>query len=229
MRNLANRLISALKKEPYRLDDRIPLGYLAGTMFRRGMMAIRGLFTCCKKGGLLFRGHSVTLRCLSKMQFGNSVTIENGCYFDALSVDGIRIGNSNSFGKNCIVECTGNLKFLGKGLTTGNHVALGSGSFLGCAGGIVIEENTIIGNNVSFHAENHNYDHQQIPIRLQGVNHQGIHIGPDCWIGAKVTILDGAVVEEGCIVAAGALLIKGRYEKYGIYGGVPAKLIKKRF
>jgi acetyltransferase-like isoleucine patch superfamily enzyme len=50
----------------------------------------------------------------------------------------------------------------------------------------------------------------------------------NCWIGAKVTILDGAIIEDGCIVAAGSLITTGRYNANGIYGGVPAKLLKYR-
>lgn len=228
MRKIVNRLISILKGEPYELSEGIPVGYIFGTLFNRLLMALRGLFTFCNKRGIFFRGSGCVIKCKSKLQLGRSVTLERGCYFDALSREGIQIGDSSSFGKNCIVECTGNLKFLGKGLKIGNHVALGSGSFMGCAGGIEIKDNTIIGNYVSFHSENHNYTDGSVPIRLQGVNHQGISIGADCWIGAKATILDGAIVEDGCVIAAGALLIKGRYEKDGIYGGVPAKFLRKR-
>jgi acetyltransferase-like isoleucine patch superfamily enzyme len=66
------------------------------------------------------------------------------------------------------------------------------------------------------------------PIRQQGVNHQGIKIGKNCWIGAKVTILDGVVIGNGCIIAAGSVVTAGEYEDNKIYGGVPAKFLKNR-
>ena len=228
MRKILNYLISSLKKEPYQLNPDIPLSYLMRTSWNRVLMLVRGWFVFCKKHGMFFLGRNCVIRCASRLSIGRGVTIERGCYFDALSVEGIRIGNSSSFGKNCIVECTGNLKFLGRGLKVGNHVGIGSGGFLGCAGGIEIQDDTIIGNYVSFHSENHNYEDGTLPIRLQGVNHQGIMVGKNCWIGAKVTILDGVVIEDGCVIAAGALLIKGVYQKDSIYGGVPAKFLKKR-
>ena len=55
-----------------------------------------------------------------------------------------------------------------------------------------------------------------------------IIIGNDVWIGANVLIADGVEIANGAIVAAGAVVTKniGPYE---IVGGVPAKLIKKRF
>jgi acetyltransferase-like isoleucine patch superfamily enzyme len=228
MRKLLNLVISKLKKEPYRLNEDIPVSYLVHIAFYRLGMLARGFFIFCKKEGFLFVGPGCKIRCRSKIAFGKNVTIERGCYFDALSYNGMSIGSSTTFGKNCIVECTGNLKFLGKGLNIGQHVGVGSGSFLGCAGGIEIGDHTIMGNYVTFHSENHNYSDQSILIRLQGVSHQGIKIGKNCWIGAKVTILDGVTVEDGCIIAAGALLIKGTYQKDSIYGGIPARFIKSR-
>ena len=62
---------------------------------------------------------------------------------------------------------------------------------------------------------------------MQGVNRKGIKIGRDCWIGAKATILDGADIGDGCIVAAGAV-VRGKIPPYSIIGGVPAKFIKER-
>ncbi|MBR1426500.1 MAG: gamma carbonic anhydrase family protein [Paludibacteraceae bacterium] len=47
-------------------------------------------------------------------------------------------------------------------------------------------------------------------------------------IGMGSTLLDGAHVGEGAIVAAGALVLKGtQIGPYEIWGGVPAKFIKK--
>ena len=96
-----------------------------------------------------------------------------------------------------------------------------------CAGGVEIGDNTIFGNYVSLHSENHNFANVETPIRCQGVNRKGIVIGEDCWIGAKVTILDGTKIGNGCIVAAGAV-VRGEIPEYSIIGGIPAKVIKMR-
>ena len=53
-------------------------------------------------------------------------------------------------------------------------------------------------------------------------------IGNDVWIGADVTILAGSIIGDGVIVASGAV-VSGCLEPFGIYGGVPAKLIRYRF
>jgi acetyltransferase-like isoleucine patch superfamily enzyme len=51
-------------------------------------------------------------------------------------------------------------------------------------------------------------------------------IGDDCWIGTRVTILDGAQsVGDRALVAACALVIKPVPPR-AIVGGVPAKVLR---
>lgn len=59
-------------------------------------------------------------------------------------------------------------------------------------------------------------------------NLTSVFIGNDVWIGCDVTILGGIVIGDGAIIAAGSIVTKD-VEPYSIIGGVPAKLIKKRF
>jgi acetyltransferase-like isoleucine patch superfamily enzyme len=53
-------------------------------------------------------------------------------------------------------------------------------------------------------------------------------IGNDVWIGTRVTIRDGVRIGNGAIVGAGAVVVKD-LESYGIYVGVPARLLRYRF
>ena len=56
-----------------------------------------------------------------------------------------------------------------------------------------------------------------------------LYIGNDVWIGANVIILPSVTfIGDGAIIAAGAVVTKN-VDPYGIYGGVPAHFIKKRF
>jgi len=54
------------------------------------------------------------------------------------------------------------------------------------------------------------------------------NIGNDVWIGAKSIILNGVKIGNGVIIAAGSVVTKD-IPSYTIVGGVPAKIIKKRF
>lgn len=90
-----------------------------------------------------------------------------------------------------------------------------------------IGDDCIVGQYLSCHPENHHYENLEIPIRMQGVYRKGIKIGKNCWIGSKVTILDGVEIGDGCIIAAGAVVNKS-FPENSIIGGVPAKLLKSR-
>ncbi|MGC4100700.1 acyltransferase [Ferruginibacter sp.] len=229
MRRMLNKILSRLKGGSFEIDNAMPVSYLLSLLFSRTVMWLRGFFSGVKGGGMLFIGRRVTIKARSKIKAGRLVTINHGCYIDALSTQGIVLGNNVSLGKKVTIECSGSLQCVGKGITVGNNVGLGADNFFGCAGGIEIGDDTIMGNFISFHAENHNYSDATIPIRLQGVTHQGIKVGNNCWIGSKATILDGATIEDGCVIAAGSLVRSGVYKANGIYGGVPAVLIKQRF
>jgi len=55
-----------------------------------------------------------------------------------------------------------------------------------------------------------------------------VTIEDGCWIGANVIILKGVTIGHDSVVAAGSVVTKS-CEPYSIIGGVPAKLIRKRF
>jgi len=50
----------------------------------------------------------------------------------------------------------------------------------------------------------------------------------EIWVGSNVTILSGAHISRGCVIAAGAVVNK-YLPPYSIAGGVPAKVLKYRF
>lgn len=167
------------------------------------------------------------IMCVDKIQTDGFLMVAENCIINGLSTDGIHFGNGVSVGRETSIECTGSLKSIGKGFRVGNNVGLGDKCHYGCAGGIEIGDNTIVGIYVTMHSENHNFSDFSIPIRLQGVSHRGIKIGNNCWIGAKSTILDGTVIGDGCIVAAGAV-VRGVYPANCVIGGIPSKIIKYR-
>jgi acetyltransferase-like isoleucine patch superfamily enzyme len=53
-------------------------------------------------------------------------------------------------------------------------------------------------------------------------------IGNDVWIGTNATILSGVTIENGAVIAAGSMVTKN-VGKYEIWGGNPARIIRKRF
>ena len=223
---LLNKLISFVKGERFDLDERTPFFYLLCFFLKKMLNCFWGVVKL-KRMGIFSIDFSSKIKCVSKIKCGRALNIDINCYVDALSTEGIVFGNNVSIGKNTTIECSGTMKNLGKGLVVGNNVGLGTHGFFGCAGGVEIGDDTIFGNFVSLHSENHVFEDINTPIRCQGVTRQGIKIGRDCWIGAKVTILDGAVIGNGSVVAAGAV-VRGEFPPYSVIGGVPAKVLKRR-
>lgn len=57
-----------------------------------------------------------------------------------------------------------------------------------------------------------------------------VEIGNDVWIGNDVTIMGGAKIGDGVVIGTKSLVPRGKVlDDYGVYGGVPVKLIRYRF
>ena len=111
----------------------------------------------------------------------------------------------------------------------GNNVFINSCTVIYSGNGIKIGDNVLIGPNCNFVPTNHNFSNRNELINLQGFQPSkgGIVIEDNVWLGANVTVLDGAIIRSGCIIAANSLVI-GETEEFGVYAGSPAKKIKSR-
>lgn len=97
---------------------------------------------------------------------------------------------------------------------------------------IIIGNNVLIGPNVTMVNGDHSIRKIGVPIIN---NHEklpqddaDIIVEDDVWIGANVTILKGVNIGRGCVIAAGAVVVKDT-PPYTIIGGIPAKIIGVRF
>jgi acetyltransferase-like isoleucine patch superfamily enzyme len=221
------KLLSKISGNTQTLSKDIPTSYLWGFCMSKVMELFVGMWKlkCLRR---VYAKPTAEIKCRSKIHFGKNLRIDRYAYVDALSTEGIVLGDNVSIGMFTVIVCTGTLfGQLGKGLKVGNNVGLGSHGIWGCAGGIEIGDDTIMGNYVTAHSENHNFSRTDCPIREQGVNNKGIKIGKGCWIGAKSIILDGTVIGDGVVVAAGSV-VRGTIPSNCVIGGVPAKIIKYR-
>lgn len=218
------------KNPTFKFDPDLSLDILISLILTQVIMRIRGL-------KLLLRGRHVSSiqlgRCVrfknfKKIKLGKGVKIDDHSYIDGLGKNFIKLGDNFSLGAYSRLITSTSYSNLGDGIVIGNNVGIGEWAYIGGAGGVSIGSDTIAGQFLSIHPENHVSDQKDKLIRLQGVTRKGITIGKNVWIGAKVTILDGTKIGDGSIVLAGSVVTKGKYPKNSILGGVPAKLIKNR-
>ncbi|MBS1581612.1 MAG: sugar O-acetyltransferase [Bacteroidetes bacterium] len=110
----------------------------------------------------------------------------------------------------------------------GAFIRIGRNVFInhGCTfldmGGIVIEDDVLIGPKVSLITENHPLD----PADRRALIAKPITVRRNAWIGAAATILPGVTIGENAVVAAGAVVTKD-VPPGTVVGGVPAQIIRK--
>lgn len=225
-----NNHFKKIKGENYEIDQSMSVDSVLNVILEKFLQIIRGFFRSLiflRKTSLnLFLEDKIKIRHGKLFNFGSGVYIKSGTIIDCLSTDGIKLGNGVTIGENSILRCTGSLSCIGKGIEIGDNSSLDAFAFVGGSGGVSIGKQVICGQKVSFHSENHNFDNTEKYIREQKTTKKGITIEDNCWIGANVTILDGAYISSGSVIGAGAI-VKGSFPKNSLIAGVPAKVIRE--
>jgi acetyltransferase-like isoleucine patch superfamily enzyme len=224
LKKIISYFFMKLKGREFILDDAVRNQDIVILMVSNFISLIRGFIRLWTP---ILMGRNVRLYSKYNFTLARGVKIGAYCLLDALGHKGIVIGKGSSIGDYSILKVSGTLTSIGNGIFIGENVGIGEFAHIGGAGGVCIGSNTIAGAYLSIHPENHNFINKESLIREQGVTRKGISIGENCWIGAKVTILDGSVVGKGCVIAAGAV-VNGIFPDNVVVGGVPAKILKER-
>jgi acetyltransferase-like isoleucine patch superfamily enzyme len=114
-------------------------------------------------------------------------------------------------------------------LIIGNDCVINSGCVLYTGNGLTMGNGVAVAANCTFAPVNHEYQNRLVQIREQGFRSSkgGIVIEDDVWIGANTVLLDGAILRQGCVVAAGSI-VRGELRAYHVYAGPNLRIIKER-
>lgn len=136
---------------------------------------------------------------------GHTPTWGRDCWFaqTATLIGQVQLGDECSVWYNAVLRGDVN------SITLGNRVNVQDGAILHAT---YQQSKTVIGDRVS--------------IGHRAIVH-GCEIHENVLVGMGAIIMDHAVVEANCLIAAGAVVLEGtRCESGSIYAGVPAKKIK---
>ncbi|OGH42863.1 MAG: hypothetical protein A3B53_02340 [Candidatus Levybacteria bacterium RIFCSPLOWO2_01_FULL_42_15] len=153
--------------------------------------------------------------------------IRGGCLIDIFTVTikkNARVGCNSWIGPNVILE---EYSILGRDAKISN---------------VSIDKFTSIGADFKVLPYGHNYNRfstfsfyillkkskQKALRNKERVYYGYTKIEKDVWIGENVSVIGGSTIKNGGGIGTHSL-VKGLTQEFGIYGGVPAKLIKFRF
>ncbi|WP_027946193.1 acyltransferase [Amycolatopsis taiwanensis] len=152
--------------------------------------------------GMVFLGKNVEIHSrpgYGRMEIGRWVHIGDG---NAIRCHegSLRIGDKAVFGRQNVVNCYLDIEF-GKAALVADWVYI-------C-----------------------DFDHVTTditqPIKDQGIVKSPVRIGPDTWIGTKVSVLRGTRIGRGCVLGAHAV-VRGDIPDYSIAVGSPARVVRDR-
>jgi acetyltransferase-like isoleucine patch superfamily enzyme len=112
-------------------------------------------------------------------------------------------------------------------LRIGDKTVLGREDTVNCYLDVSIGPRCIVADWVYVGDFDHRYDDLLLPIKDQGIAKSPVRIGADVWVGVKASVLRGAQVGDGCVLAAHTV-VKGDVPAGSVVAGVPGRVVRDR-
>lgn len=170
-------------------------------------------------------GRGIVSRHPKRIFISEGAIIDDHCVLDAKgdSNRGITIGSGVYIGRQSILYCkNGNI-------TLKDRANIGHRCIVFSSHELVLEEGSLVAADC-YLMSGGTYDYTSaVPfVEQEGSLTRGpLIIGKNCWLGAKVVVLDGAGIGEGAVIGAGAVVTKPVPAR-SVVAGVPARVIKQR-
>ena len=170
-------------------------------------------------------GTNIVMRHPHKIRIGDNVIIDDNCLLDAKgsSNSGIIIGSNVYIGRNSILSCKDG------DIVLKDHVNLGFNCEIFSSSKVILEEHALVAAYCYIvGGGNYSLERTGLPISEQPIfEDSGIVLQKNCWLGARVTVLDGVKIGHDSAIGASSLVTK-EVPPFSIAIGVPAKVQRER-
>jgi acetyltransferase-like isoleucine patch superfamily enzyme len=169
-------------------------------------------------------GRNVTIRHPHKIFIGENVVIDDYVVLDAKggAENVIRIGNGVVLSRSTVLSCKGG------SISLGNKTNFAIGCVVHAGGPVTVGESCLLAAGCYLvGVGNHGFERTDIPMMAQPSVSKGLTLADDVWLGAKVVVLDGVTIEQGCVVGACSLVNQSLPSRC-IAVGSPARIIRQR-
>lgn len=163
---------------------------------------------------------------LSKLVFFTSTpkNLYFGTFPRIMNSRSIKLGNNIKFGIFSRIECYSAINNNKSSLHIGNGSSFGDYIHIGCANKIIIGNFVLGGSHILITDHSHGIPKQDMldknntpPIQREISSKGSIIIGNNVWLSDGVTILAGADIGEGAIIAANTI-VKSKVPPFTIFG-----------
>lgn len=132
-----------------------------------------------------------------------------------------------SLGPWCWIGSDNRLRAHEGNLRLGPKVVMGRDNVINTYLDVEVGMNALFGDWIYVCDFDHVYEHLHLPIKKQGLVKTPVRIGEDVWVGEKASILRGADIGAGSVIASQAL-VRGHIPPFSIAVGSPARVIRSR-
>jgi len=112
-------------------------------------------------------------------------------------------------------------------LELGDRVIINVGCYVSGEGGLVIEEDVLLGPHVRILSAGHAIHGHDVVVARNPITRDAIRIGRGAWIAGGSTVLQGIQIGAGAVVGAGSVVTRD-VPPFAVVVGNPAKVIRYR-
>jgi len=158
--------------------------------------------------------------------FGVDVKVSRNCAI--IGAKNVRLGSHVRIDDYVVISAAAG------SLRIGNYVHIAAGAYLGCAGGITLEDFSGISHGTKVYSASDDYSgaaltNPTVPKKYLNVDVAPVALGRHAIIGAGSIVLPGATLGEGTAVGSMSLIKRGfECAPWSVYLGSPARKVTDR-